>query len=160
MKLTVLACTLVLTVATAHAEPKRASVAVGLAAVGELASISVLALGGDRPVVAVAGLVGVATAPSFGHWYAGNLLTRGMVVRGAGAAVTAVGILDLANADRGGNIFRGTLVSGLGITTVVVGTIDDLLTTPSEVRRRNQLDVRIVPTATPGSAGLGIAGTF
>jgi hypothetical protein len=124
---------------------------------------------------AMMGLVGgfgIVAAPSAGHWYAGTRGTRGLAVRLAGVATLLAGavyketecpLFSFGHDDgppcipqRGSNV----LLVGLGL--VLAGTIDDIVTAPSRVRRHNERlsNLAIAPMLTGSSAGLALGGRF
>lgn len=115
----------------------------------------------------VAGAAAAALGPSVGHWYAGDLWSRGLATRLVGATAALGGFALLIDAslcedcaaDHGD---LGAVVFGLGVTAIVVGTIDDIVTAPGAARRHNAAGrrVTVTPTLSPRQAGLAVAGTF
>lgn len=154
-------------------------VALGLSIGVTVAGVGLVALGGaaiddiDAPSEAAAGLIvaGVAAAavgPTTGHWYAHDAWTRGLATRLGGAAAIAAGfgMMDTMCDDRdpcgGVDDTVGTALFALGVTAIVVGTIDDIVTAPGAARRHNaaQRRVTVAPMVSPQQAGLAVAGTF
>lgn len=94
--------------------------------------------------------------PSLGHWYAGRIVTGGLLVRAAGAGIAALGLASLASEDGEAGPGGGLFYLGAGL--VLAGGIYDAATAGRAVDDRNR--VSVVPLVHPASAGLGIAGTF
>jgi hypothetical protein len=120
-------------------------------------------------VLGTIGFVGTLVAPSFGHWYAGSYLTRGMGLRalgtlaiGAGLASFYEDVLDTwdGSDDHSADSAGWLILVGGGL--LIGGTIDDIVTAPRKVRKRNQqmFSVGVAPVVTPRTAGLALSGTF
>jgi len=126
------------------------------------------------------GLIGALVAPSFGHWYAGKYVTRGMLGRGLGIVTFIVGALadsegcslfysghgDPEPADCGDDFrtVKGTALMIAGIALFVGGTVDDIVTAPRRARRHNEklraLSVSVMPVVRHDSGGLALVGRF
>lgn len=168
MKTTVIAAALVITASLAHADTKSEAVAVMLPLAGEAASASMFAVGfrENDATLGITSLVGLGVSPSLGHWYAGHYVTRGLVTRAAGFAF--IGLMSLQDrpvtcaAD--GTCHQESpspAIPLLGIAAIAIGTIDDLVTTPSAVRRRNAAyHLRVAPLAAKQTAGIALSGQF
>jgi hypothetical protein len=122
------------------------------------------------------GLIGVVLAPSFGNWYAGRYLTRGLGMRLGGMAMLTVGAVmalgDLAGGyghgdppppedSRSDAVMAALVIGGLALTAF--GTIDDIVSAPANVRKKNRergYDVGLAPVVTQRSAGLALGGRF
>ncbi len=110
----------------------------------------------------VAGVIGLATlvlGPSAGHWYAGETITTGLVIRAS--SIAAIGALAVADPhlDHVGTIF-GLLGAVAGWET---GMVWDLVTLPRAVRHWNTHQLQLAPVVVPGQgaiAGLGLGGRF
>jgi hypothetical protein len=120
---------------------------------------------GNASRVATIGAIGTVFAPSFGHWYADSFLTRGLGLRVLGIGFTVAALASLASAancedDCGDSSFGVLALAGAGL--FIAGTIDDLATTPSAVRRHNQRlqSLAIAPVVHRGSTGLALTGRF
>lgn len=114
------------------------------------------------------GAFGTLLAPTFGHWYAGSIVTRGLGVRvlGVGSAFTGAlyafshcgweGEGDCDEADLGAAL----LIAGAAL--YIAGTVDDIATVSGKVRRHNNrmLGIAVVPTLRSDSGGFAIAGRF
>lgn len=125
------------------------------------------------PVFTTAGVVVGVLAPSAGHWYAGRVITPGLVLRAGGAGVVSVAAIKLfetcwGDDDDGCSDAYGYLVwAGIGV--YVAGTAYDLFAAPGAVRRWNRAhgldgELTIAPTvvrAIDGAQpGLGVSGRF
>lgn len=154
-------------------EPSRSEgVALALSAGGTLASwglvLAAARIEGDLGErMAVVGVAGAVILPSLGPWYAGARVTRGMGLRLAGgAAFTIAGYLWLVeendnspDAPGGSPWLAGIVIAGAA--AFIVGTIDDIVTAPSRVRRRNEArGLALVPIAGGRAAGFAIGGRF
>lgn len=153
--------------AAAQPEPLSEGAALGLSLGTTVVSWSVMVGAGSiedettaTTVAAVAGL-GTLIAPSTGHVYAGQIITRGLVLRGAGLASLGGFVLAVRDCDFIENDCESAgLAILLGLTAVglyVGGTIDDIVTAPRRVRRHNRART-IQPVITP--AGVAIVGRF
>lgn len=173
MKLAVVAALTATLAAPAHAEPEESSpksetTALALSLGGTLASAGLMAYGLSRgPEKAGVAMfdVGLASAlitPSLGHFYAGKVMTTGLVLRGAGAAIAAVGAAQsLGCWDNTCNAWDSGLVAlGVGASVAAVGAIWDIATAPKAARDYNARHVRIAPIGPGGSIGLGFMGEF
>jgi len=119
---------------------------------------------GNANRVATIGAIGTVFAPSFGHWYAGSFLTRGLGLRVLGIGLTVgalVSVIGDCEEDCGGDHTGAGVLALVGAGLFIGGTIDDLGTTGSAVRRHNQgLQMTIAPVIHHDTAGLAIAGRF
>lgn len=152
------------TTASAESEPRPApvseNVALGLSVSGTVASYAMLIVGDnlDQDGVSAAGVVGAVLAPSAGHWYAHKPVSRGLVIRVAGAGVVALGVAAGRSNDLVGLLLGGLVGGGL----VVGGTIDDIATSRSAARKHNEhrVNTALVPTTNAHGGGLALVGTF
>jgi hypothetical protein len=120
--------------------------------------------------MATVGSLGTFFAPSFGHWYAGAIGTRGMAMRAGGAATAMVAIVWafeqcplFAGEDECNETPGPALLAIVGAGLWVGGTIDDIVQAPRRVRRHNARlrELTIAPLATrDGGGGLVLAGRF
>ncbi len=104
---------------------------------------------------------GAAIAPSAGNFYAGTYLTRGLALRSVGTLAALFGAASVPGGfeELGPYVVYGVL--GAGLALYAIGTIDDLVTTPGRVRRKNrELGLTIAPAVTPGSTGILLGGRF
>ncbi len=110
--------------------------------------------------VAVLGGFAVVVAPSFGHWYAGRIGTRGLVVRIAAVPVAMVTLLIAfaAGSTASREFHRNMLIGGMSIAggMWVAGTIDDLIQAPVAARQRNARIKLMQPYLAPTGAGVSI----
>lgn len=127
-----------------------------------------------------AGIIGTLIAPTFGHWYAGAIVTRGMGLRAGGLVVAIIGAIadsegcglfygghEEVPADCGDNFrtAKGTVLMLGGIALFAGGTIDDIVTAPRRARRHNerlraQLTVSVAPVMHRDGGGLVLTGSF
>lgn len=118
---------------------------------------------GNASRLATIGVLGTVFAPSFGHWYAESFLPRGLGLRilGIGIAIGALMSADGCAADCSDNAGAHVLALA-GIGMFIGGTLDDLGTTGSAVRRHNQgvQNLAIAPVIHHDSSGLAITGRF
>jgi len=122
----------------------------------------------DAVWLAAAGALGTFLAPSFGHWYAGKYLTRGVGLRAAGvlslAAAVAVAVAEhslIADEYSAERSWKTEALALAGAALLLGGAVDDMVTTPRRVRQRNRArSVAIAPLASPGLAGLALGGRF
>jgi hypothetical protein len=106
------------------------------------------------------GLLGTYLAPSTGHWYAGSFLTRGLVIRSVGAVAAFSGFVKAISCETCDENNVLLLFWG-GLALYAVGTIDDIVTAPGRVRRKNRaLGYTIAPVVTPSSTGVMLGGRF
>jgi len=168
--------------------PRRSpAVAFGLALGGSVLSWGTLAIGisAENAALVLAGVAGIAVAPSAGHLYvSGGLPLRsgGMIVRAVGAGSFALGAAlltaclleglgdalddaDDAEDDGGGSCGAAevTLVGGLAL--LGAGTVLDIVTAPIAAHKHNRgLRLQLAPTvlkAVDGpSVGIGVVGRF
>ncbi len=121
------------------------------------------------------GLIGTLLAPSFGHWYAGKVFTRGLGLRLGAMPVALIGLVvalsgctlfsgghDDSGADD--NCGQGTPI---GLALIIGaggmwfgGTIDDIVQAPRRVRRNNGAQYAITPLIQRDGGGLAIVGAF
>jgi hypothetical protein len=151
------------------------STALWLSLGGTLASWTMVAAasklhGDDGAPLDWAGVLGTYLAPTFGHWYAGARVTRGLGIRTVGLATMFIGLTRSICADVDEDVGLGgsgcsedgprLLLAGLVI--YVGGTIDDLLSVPGRVRKRNQRiqGLALAPLVAPHTSGLALAGSF
>ena len=107
-------------------------------------------------VLAGGALVGVTLGPSFGHWYSGEIVSTGLLIRG-GAIATGIGAgfaLESGRDDLG--VALGT-VTMLGFAT---GVVWDIATARRAAREYNaSVQTTIVPL-TGDTTGVEVAGAF
>lgn len=142
-----------------HPAPVSEEMAVGLSVGGTVASYAMLIAGDnlDRDGLSAAGAIGAVLAPSLGHWYSHKTVSRGLVIRLAGAGAIALGIAAGQSNDLGGLLLGGLVGGGL----VVGGTIDDITTARSAARKYNaHVTATLVPTTNAHGGGLALVGTF
>jgi len=122
-------------------------------------------------LMGTAGAIGILVAPSFGHWYADAYFTRGLGLRLGGLGVILAGAVVAFMEDppsfghddpqESSDPVVGPAIAIVGAGMFVAGTIDDIVTAPRRVRRRNQgPDVALAPVVTQHSAGLALGGRF
>jgi hypothetical protein len=132
--------------------------------------------GGNEEAAALmgtAGSLGIVLAPSFGHWYAGKYLTRGLGLRLGGGALMITGLIVALmeeplsfghddEEDDDGDAVYGPAIAIAGVGMFVWGTIDDIVTAPGRVRRlnRERAGIAVAPIVTQHSAGFALAGRF
>ena len=127
--------------------------------------------GGDGyEAMATVGTLGAFFAPSFGHWYAGAIGTRGMAMRAGGAAAGLVAVWwAFSECPLFASEDECHETSGPAVLAIVAGglwvggTIDDIIQAPRRVRRRNARlqNLTLAPLATrDGGGGLVLAGQF
>ena len=155
----------------AHAEPaeKSPTTALLLSASGTVASAAALAYafhldsGRMANTYAAIGITGLLVHPSLGHWYAGNGLSTGLLVRAGGGALVltaALMAMDCRQDHTCGDSPTGARALG-GAGVILAGAIWDIATAPSAARRWNARHaLAITPTATAHGAGLAVGGTF
>ncbi len=144
------------------------NVALGLSLGGTAASWALLIAGAEAENggLATIGLAGTIFAPSFGHWYAHDGLTRGLGMRlvGMAAGVVAVSIA-IGDAFDEQNNSDDTTAGGLllvGAGLYIAGTVDDIATASSAARKYNSRfqDITLAPTANPHGGGFALLGRF
>lgn len=118
----------------------------------------------DRPSsprsvsLGIVGNLAFLAGPSVGHWYAGERITPGLVLRTAGAA--AIGLMvwqhpHCADEGCGPEILAVAGILGL----VGTGMAWDLLTLPRSIRRANhRAQLQLAPLITHGATGLILVG--
>jgi hypothetical protein len=124
---------------------------------------------GDGETLGTIGVIGAVFAPSFGHWYAGKVLTRGLGLRAAGlsvaliAAVWAFSECPIFSSEEDCNqtAAPGILALG-GVGLFVGGTIDDIVTAPRRVRDHNRAieSFAVVPMIRHGGGTVSLSGRF
>jgi hypothetical protein len=156
------------------AEPLSENLALTLSLGGTLGSLGLMfgaaSVGnGSESMAALmgtAGALGFVFGPSFGHWYARKYFTRGLGCRLVGGAAlfgaVALALENFGSSDDGPgeSAVVGLVFSGLIL--YVVGTLDDIVTAPSRVRKHNQRlkDIAVTPLAVSHGGGLGLTGRF
>ncbi len=144
--------------------PRRVSTAYLVTLAATSAPLAIGALGESCGNDACAGTAGVIAAagmvlgPSAGHWYAGEGVTTGLVLRGA--AATSVVFLALRDPHLESPVLTiGGLIAAVGVWET--GVIWDLVTLPRAVRRHNRnVELLLAPVVTDRSAGLAISGAW
>jgi hypothetical protein len=109
------------------------------------------------------GLFSTLITPSLGQFYAGNYLSTGLVIRGAGAAVAAVGAVQaIGCVDSSTSCNDGKVALAIGAGVVAVGAIWDIVDAPRAANRWNLKHVQLAPVSvgTGSSVGLGVSGQF
>jgi hypothetical protein len=109
------------------------------------------------------GVAALVLGPSAGHWYVGEGITTGLVIRTAAAA--GIGAIALAAPPRmtEKSSPSGLVIAGLimGVGAWETGLIWDLATVPRSVHRYNKRhQLQLAPMAAPHTTGLALAGTF
>ncbi len=151
-------------------EEKHQSTALALSIGGTLAGVGLFAFGyhSDRPELLAGGALTAIVAPSFGHFYAGEYVTPGGIVRlgGAGLALTGLVIaMTHWSSPNGPPDYAGVLAVGGGIL-MASGAIADIAGTPRAVARYNRKHAfSISPSVVssgggPSGFGLSIGGSF
>jgi hypothetical protein len=165
-----------------HPDEVSETTALELSLGGTLASYGAIGLAialrgnGAAGYIGTAGMIGTLIAPTFGHWYAGAIVTRGMGLRAGGLVVFVIGALadnegcSLVYGDPQsepadcGDDFRtkkGTALMFTGIAMFVGGTVDDIVTAPRRARRRNdtlRASLAVAPYVHRDSGGLVLTG--
>jgi hypothetical protein len=148
--------------------------ALALSLGGTLASYGLIIASMDRygdeyEAMALVGGIGTFVAPSFGHWYEGTILTRGLGFRalGAGTFVTAAMVAlsecPLFSEQECNESPAAPILAIAGAAMWVGGTVDDIIQAPRRARRHNARlrGVTLAPMATRGGGGgLVVAGSF
>jgi hypothetical protein len=122
------------------------------------------------PALAIVGVGAVALGPSFGHFYQGDIWTRGLGVRLAGSAAMIVGLSTIdwvcfENCDHSDDSFGEMMMIG-GLAAFAIGSADDIISAPFAARHRNALrhqrllNLTVVPRVSGKDAGLVVAGRF
>jgi len=167
---------LALLASTARAEEadKSPAIALLLSAGGAVVSFGVAGYGAmletergmerESDRYAAIALAGLLVAPSFGHWYAGDALPTGLLVRAGGGALllTAYAMATECRTDAscaGDHSARVVALAGGG--AILAGVLWDIATAPRAARRWNaRHDLAITPALTSGGAGLALGGSF
>jgi hypothetical protein len=110
------------------------------------------------------GLAIVAIGPSIGHWYAHEWWSPGLIIRAAGAAALAGGLVGRSCGFESecGHDPRDNLVT-FGALAFVIGTVADIVTAPSAARhynRQHAAQLQVVPIASPTTAGIALTSAF
>jgi len=119
---------------------------------------------GSGTGVATVAVLGAVGAPSLGHLYADSFGVRGLGLRLVGAGAAVLGVLwrtvEVDDRDRVRASTRWLLYGGTAL--LIVGTIDDLVTVPSAVRRYNLRlhGMAIAPMIGRGRGGVALAARF
>ena len=143
--------------------------AIGLSLGGTVASWALLIAGGETNNGTMSGIgaLGTLLAPSLGHWYAHQALTRGLGLRVLGATAGMVGfalVLDHLFDETSSNNDDGTagalLLVGAGL--YVAGTVDDIATAGAAARKYNSRfeNVSLMPMLQHGGGGFSLTGRF
>ena len=112
------------------------------------------------------GAAGALLGPTTGHWYSGRIFTWGLGLRVLGVAAAAVGLVAAIEHDACHDGCDGTpaevILLPIGLIVFAGGTISDIWTARGAARAYNeqQLGVSIVPLVQPGTAGVGLVGSF
>jgi hypothetical protein len=107
-------------------------------------------------------------APSFGHWYARHIFTRGLGARWLGvglvvsAAVVALEECPLFSTRECNQSGLVPILAIAGGGLYIGGTIDDIATAPAAARRYNQRahDVAVVPVIRRDQGGVLVSARF
>lgn len=124
-----------------------------LSLVGTIASAALVAAQryeGDDPIY---GGLALAIAPTLGHYYAGELWTRGLLVRAVGVVPATIGYLLLDEHQR-----VGASLLSLGVIAMAGGAIWDVTTAAETARQWNQR--RLTLSAAAVSTGRGLQPGF
>ena len=108
--------------------------------------------------------IALLALPTAGHWYVGETWSTGLLIRGAGLAVTAA-LLSSESECESGECHDGSDIAAVatGAAIMLVGAAVDAVAAPLAARRANRAHrarVTIAPQVAPGHAGLAIAGSF
>jgi hypothetical protein len=151
-------------------------VATGLAIGGAVAGPALLFLAnriaekadddGPANAIGVFGGALVIVGPSFGHWYAGKLLTVGMALRAGGLAAGGLGLMAnytcIPEDTSCGHKPLPMVLMAAGGAALLGGTAWDLVTAHTQARRwnaRHEVTLTPVPLGARG-AGLVLGGRF
>jgi hypothetical protein len=123
----------------------------------------------------IAGGAAIVFGPSIGNWYAGKGVSRGLVLRIGGAALTALGAAVIissadffnsqgSSSDQSGGLLLGVVGAGM----VLGGTVSDILSAPraaaDDNRRRRGARLSVAPLVSHAGgahqAGLAVVGAF
>jgi hypothetical protein len=163
-------------VAKAQADDEKSELtATSLAVIGSLLPMATTAVGltldGDLGTrVTGSGLALSLVGPSFGHWYTGEFLTKGMVARAGGALLLLAGADAALSARSGIGMFEddgaaGAMLLG-GAALYVGGAIYDIATAGKAAHKYNVERYQVMPTrlsttnGKSGAFGLAVGGTF
>jgi len=145
-------------------------VALGLSLGGTIASWAALIAGSSSESsnggLATIGLIGTMFAPSFGHWYSHQALTRGLGIRAVGFGLTAVGVSlaldDIFDESDNGDDGTAGLLMLIGAGMYIAGTVDDIANASGAARKYNARfqDVTLVPTMNAHGGGMALSGRF
>ena len=150
-------------------EPVNETTALMLSLGGTAAAWGLFAISarGDRPSgstsrLATIGVLGTLVAPSFGHWYAHELLSRGLGLRVGGVAASLVGLIAAAACSECEINEPAVVLVLTGAALYVVGTLDDIATAPRRARHYNERvqGLAVAPMVGRDSAGFAITGRF
>ena len=186
-------CVLPLAAVSVHAEPAADAVppsideppqrspllALVLSAAGASAGVALLSAGDrqNNDSLRAAGWIALELGPSAGHWYAGSWWSPGMIGRGVGTTLFALGDYQQhhcnADEEKGGDSdcwVGGVMLGALGLLVLGGSTIGDVLLAPMQAREFNRMHEMqrmqpiVVPTAiaAPGGLvpGLVVSGSF
>lgn len=114
-----------------------------------------------------AAAAGIGLGPTVGHWYQGDVVTRGLGLRAAGTVAFIYGLseADLFCDDCSDNDFAGAMMVG-GLLAFGAGTIDDIVMAPIKARRKNEkhrasaFQLSVAPRITGKDAGIVAIGRF
>jgi len=117
----------------------------------------------DNSAILPIAALGTVLAPSFGHWYSGELMSRGSWVRllGLGIAVAAaIPAFQCSEDCRQSKLIEGAALAGVGL--YIAGTVDDIVTAPGAARAANQRrhSIALVPMVRRDRAGLLLSARF
>jgi len=105
----------------------------------------------------IIGFAGMVLGPSAGHWYAGEGVTTGLVLRGS--AVTGMVFLALRDPYLEQPVLTiGGLIAAVGVWET--GVIWDLVTLPRAVRRARAHEVLVAPLVGSDTTGLALSGRW
>jgi hypothetical protein len=140
------------------------STAVSLSLGGTLVSYLVVVGGAasGSGELATVGVLGTLLAPSFGHWYRGAPFTRGMGLRALGAVGLFVGFVRAIGCEDSDCSGSGEYLAIGGAVLYLGGTLDDIVTSSTEVRKHNRRAeaLGLAPIVTKHGAGLALGGRF
>lgn len=108
-------------------------------------------------------------APSLGHFYAGRYFTLGMAIRGASAAVAAIGIAQKQDQRCIGDdtvrncptvTATGMVLVSLAAIAYIGGVSYDVRDAPNAVEQYNKHHASLFPTVMPHGGGLALTGSW
>ena len=180
--------------ATAHAQEaelpalKSERVATGASVAGTLVPIAMMVAASQieddatSSALALGGAAGLFIGPSAGHFYAGQIMTKGLALRLGGAMVVAGSLVagfgddcflfcpdnpdssvPYLHEDTNDNNEHWLGVAVIGVGVFAVGVIHDIATADNEARAYNRAHARtltIAPTLGREQAGFAVVGTF